>query len=219
MKIKIFSTKGTQKYEHTSEATTWGQLKSEISSLFYLDSLTATENITKRDLSVDSAELPKQDFTLFLRPKATKLGAYSYITVKATKLGAYSYVKAKAIIKAASAEVKEWIKTAYNTDYTHLTTAQMNEVISRKYLDNQTDSSCTEEENENSLPIEVVEDFLKSLEIGEIISKALSEAGFEITLKSEEPENSEDENEEEKARNKEAEEIARLEEEAKSIFG
>ena len=206
MKIKIFSTKGTQKYEHTSEATTWGQLKSEISSLFDLDSLTATENITKRDLSVDSAELPKQDFTLFLRPKARKLGAYSY-------------VKAKAIIKAASAEVKEWVKTAYNTDYTHLTTAQMNEVISRKGLDKKADSSCTEEELENSFSIDVVKGYLKYLSIGEIILKALSEAGFEISLKSEEPENSEDENEEEKARDEEAEEIARLKEEAKSIFG
>ena len=205
MKIKIFSTKGTQKYEHTSEATTWGQLKSEISNLFDLNSLTATENITKRDLSVDSAELPKQDFTLFLRPKATKLGAYSY-------------VKAKAIIKAASAEVKEWIKTAYNTDYTHLTTAQMNEVISRKDLDKQADSSCTEEECEKSLTIDI-EDFFKYWAMGRIISEALSEAGFEILLKSEEPENSEDENKEEKARDEEAEEIARLEEEAKSIFG
>ena len=205
MKIKIFSTKGTQKYEHTSEATTWGQLKSEISSLFDLNSLTATENITKRDLSVDSAELPKQDFTLFLRPKATKLGAYSY-------------VKAKAIIKAASAEVKEWVKTAYNTDYTHLTTAQMNEVISRKDLDKKADSSCTEEELEKSLTIDI-EDFFKYWAMGRIISEALSEAGFEILLKSEEPENSEDENEEEKAIDEEAEEIARLEEEAKSIFG
>ena len=205
MRIKIFSTKGTQMYEHTSEATTWGQLKSEISSLFDLNSLTATENITKRDLSVDSAELPKQDFTLFLRPKATKLGAYSY-------------VKAKAIIKAASAEVKEWVKTVYNTDYTHLTTAQMNEVISRKGLDKKADSSCTEEECEKSLSIDL-EDFFKHLAIGKIISEALSEAGFEISLKLEEPENSEDENEEEKARDEEAEEIARLEEEAKSIFG
>ena len=199
MKIKIFSTKGTQKYEHTSEATTWGQLKSEISNLFDLNSLTATENITKRDLSVDSAELPKQDFTLFLRPKATKLGAYSY-------------VKAKAIIKAASAEVKEWVKTAYNTDYTHLTTAQMNEVISRKDLDKKADSSYTEEEYEELLSIETVKDFKKHLEIGEIILKALSEAGFEITLKSEEAGN-------EEAIDEEAIEIARLEEVAKSIFG
>ena len=49
MKIKIFSTKGTQKYEHTSEATTWGQLKSEISSLFDLDSLKSTEKNKKID--------------------------------------------------------------------------------------------------------------------------------------------------------------------------
>ena len=103
MKIKIFSTKGTQKYEHTSEATTWGQLKSEISNLFDLESLTATENITKRDLSVDSAELPKDDrgnyldFTLFLRPKATKLGAYTYI-------------QAKDILKSASDEVNSRIR-------------------------------------------------------------------------------------------------------------
>lgn len=196
MKIKIFSTKGTQKYEHTSEATTWGQLKSEISNLFDLNSLTATENITKRDLSVDSAELPKQDFTLFLRPKATKLGAYNYL-------------QAKDIIKAASAEVKEWIKTAYNTDYTHLTTTQMNEVISRKNLDKKTDSSCTEEENEEFFSIEDVKLSLKDLEIAIAISKALLEAGYEILPKSEEPKNSEDE---------EDEEIAKLIEEANNIF-
>lgn len=182
MKIKIFSTKGTQKYEHTSEATTWGQLKSEISNLFDLESLTATENITKRDLSVDSAELPKDDrgnyldFTLFLRPKATKLGAYTYI-------------QAKDILKSASDEVKDWVKIAYATDYTHLTTAQLNEVISRKGLVNGETSSESDSDDENCCykgEQGELDETYKSLndrmDISRVISKALTEAGYSNVL-------------------------------------
>ncbi len=87
MKVTVYSTKGQQKYEHVSTATTWGALKEELFGLFDFSSLNATENITRRDLSVDTATLPEQDFVLFLRPKDTKSGSY------------LPYGEAKAIIK------------------------------------------------------------------------------------------------------------------------
>ena len=118
MKVTVYSTKGQQKYEHVSTATTWGALKEELSGLFDFATLNATENITRRDLSVDTATLPEQDFVLFLRPKDTKSGA------------SLSYKAAKAIVKK-DRTLQEAIKTAYATDYTHLSTAQLNEAIER----------------------------------------------------------------------------------------
>ena len=118
MKVTVYSTKGQQKYEHVSTATTWGALKEELFGLFDFSSLNATENITRRDLSVDTATLPEQDFVLFLRPRDTKSGSY------------LPYGEAKAIIKKDK-NLQEAIKIAYATDYTHLSTGQMNEAIQR----------------------------------------------------------------------------------------
>ena len=117
MKVTVYSTKGQQKYAHETQATTWGVLKQELSEVFDFNSLNATENITKRDLTVDAAELPTTDFILFLRPKATKSGAYSY-------------KRAKYIVKGDKA-LQEAIKVAYATNYTHLGTKQLNEAIAR----------------------------------------------------------------------------------------
>ena len=119
MKVTVYSTKGQQKYEHETSATNWGVLKSELNGVFDFESLNATENITRRDLTVDTALLPTEDFILFLRPKTTKSGVYTYKEAKAT-------VK-------ADKNIQEYIKQAYATDYTHLSTAQLNEAIGRFY--------------------------------------------------------------------------------------
>ena len=149
MKVTVYSTKGQQKYEHVSTATTWGALKEELSGLFDFSSLNATENITRRDLSVDTATLPEQDFVLFLRPRDTKSGSY------------LPYGEAKAIIKKDK-NLQEAIKIAYVTDYTHLSTGQMNEAIQRfsdvKGEEGEEGEDYTEEEEE----------------IGEAVSKFLN---------------------------------------------
>ena len=115
MKVTVFSTKGSQKAVYETESTTWGQLKSELSGDYNFDNLQATENITRRDLTVDSAELPTSDFTLFLRPIKTKSGAYSY-------------AEAKSIIKNDTA-LQEAIKKHYGKNYTNLSTNILNEAI------------------------------------------------------------------------------------------
>lgn len=117
-KITIYSTKGRQKYEHTSDATTWGELRSELLEEFDFDNLTATENITRRDLTVDTAILPTEDFNLFLRPKSTKLGILSY-------------KEAKDLIKNADDSVKDYIKDYFGVNYTHLSTANLNIAVDR----------------------------------------------------------------------------------------
>ena len=70
-KIIIFSTRGSQKRVHESNVTTWGELKEELANLYDFNSLQATENINRTDLVNDTAKLPEQDFTLFLRPRET----------------------------------------------------------------------------------------------------------------------------------------------------
>lgn len=115
MKVTVFSTKGSQKAVYETESTTWGQLKSELSRDYNFDNLQATENITRRDLTVDSAELPTSDFTLFLRPIKTKSGAYSY-------------AEAKSIIKNDTS-LQEAIKEKYGKNYTILSTSILNEAI------------------------------------------------------------------------------------------
>ena len=115
MKVTVFSTKGSQKAVYETESTTWGQLKSELSRDYNFNNLQATENITRRDLTVDSAELPTSDFTLFLRPIKTKSGAYSY-------------AEAKSIIKNDTS-LQEAIKKKYGKNYTNLPTNILNEAI------------------------------------------------------------------------------------------
>ena len=155
MKVTVYSTKGQQKYEHVSTATTWGALKEELFGLFDFSSLNATENITRRDLSVDTATLPEQDFVLFLRPRDTKSGSY------------LPYKEAKAIIKKDK-NLQEAIKIAYATDYTHLSTGQMNEAIQRF-----SDVKGEEDEEES----EEGEGYTEEEEeaIGEAINKFLKE--------------------------------------------
>lgn len=118
IKIVIYSTKGKQKVEHETNATTWGELRQELSSIFDFNNLVATENVTRRDLTVDSAVLPTEDFHLFLRPVSTKLGGYSY-------------KEAKEIIKNSPDHVKEAIKKYFNKNYTNLSTEDLNFCIEK----------------------------------------------------------------------------------------
>ena len=158
MKVTVYSTKGQQKYEHVSTATTWGALKEELSGLFDFATLNATENITRRDLSVDTATLPEQDFVLFLRPRDTKSGSY------------LPYGEAKAIIKKDK-NLQEAIKIAYATDYTHLSTGQMNEAIQR-FSDVKGEEG---EEGEEDACDESDDCTKEEKEIGEAINKLLVE--------------------------------------------
>ena len=199
MKVTVYSTKGQQKYAHETQATTWGVLKQELSEVFDFNSLNATENITKRDLTVDAAELPTTDFILFLRPKATKSGAYSY-------------KEAKDIVKGDKA-LQEAIKVAYATDYTHLGTEQLNEAIARFGVEApQTSGCCNQSSDEESEEEKVIK---------EVLIEAMKTVGYNnVTVfvhinKNEEPE----EVRAKTAAELEDEELQKLQAEADAIFG
>lgn len=119
IKVTIFSTKGLDKKVIETSATTWGELKEEVSEFYDMDNLQATENVNRTDLVHESAVLPTSDFRLFLRPIKTKSGSVKY-----------TYQEARAII-SDDKELQEEIKRYYGMNYTNLSTHVLNEAITR----------------------------------------------------------------------------------------
>lgn len=72
-KVTVVSTQANDRREFQSEATTWGQLKREISSMITGD-MKATVRETRVDLEHEEAQLPTGDFTIFLFPNKVKSG-------------------------------------------------------------------------------------------------------------------------------------------------
>jgi hypothetical protein len=74
--IVIFATQGQQTSRINTDVTTWGQLKPLLRNLnFNIDTMLATENVTRTDLVNDNAVLPSGPFRLFLRSQKPKSGA------------------------------------------------------------------------------------------------------------------------------------------------
>lgn len=119
IKVTIFSTKGLDKKVIETSATTWGELKEEVSEFYDMDNLQATENVNRTDLVHESAVLPTSDFRLFLRPIKTKSGSVKY-----------TYQEARNII-SDNKELQEEIKKYYGMNYTNLSTHILNEAITR----------------------------------------------------------------------------------------
>lgn len=119
IKVTIFSTKGLDKKVIETSATTWGELKEEVSEFYDMDNLQATENVNRTDLVHESAVLPTSDFRLFLRPIKTKSGSVKY-----------TYQEARSII-SDNKELQEEIKKYYGMNYTNLSTHILNEAITR----------------------------------------------------------------------------------------
>jgi len=84
-KITLWVTKLGKKSILFSKAMTWGDLKKEIKkeSDINIDSLLATENVTRRDLANELGVLPEGDFVIYLRQKEVKSGVLPYREVRA----------------------------------------------------------------------------------------------------------------------------------------
>lgn len=72
-KIVVFSTKTNKSSIVMSDATTWGQLKDELSSVLN-EEMVATIVETKNQLVSNDALLPEGEFKLVLTPAKTKSG-------------------------------------------------------------------------------------------------------------------------------------------------
>jgi len=74
MKVTIITTQGS-KTEITSSATTWGQLRQELSRYqIQTDGMKAVLGSTRTTLELDNSILPHEDFKIFLYPNKVKSG-------------------------------------------------------------------------------------------------------------------------------------------------
>lgn len=71
--ITVVSTQMNERQVLQSSATTWGELKGELSSIMNGD-MKATVRETRVDLVHQDAQLPETDFTIFLFPTKVKSG-------------------------------------------------------------------------------------------------------------------------------------------------
>lgn len=94
--VIVASPASNQSKKYSTNATTWGELKSEISDL-YQDGLEAIVNPGRTSLTRDEATLPTGAFNLFLIPTKNKAGGVS--PSSAQSLGKEI---GDAIVKAAS---------------------------------------------------------------------------------------------------------------------
>jgi hypothetical protein len=72
-KVTVVSTQANDRQTVDSNATTWGQLKAEISNIMNGD-MKVTVRETRVDLVHEDAVLPTGDFTIFLFPAKVKSG-------------------------------------------------------------------------------------------------------------------------------------------------
>lgn len=203
-KVTIFSTKGSTKKVHETNAKTWGELKNEISEFYDLSNLQATENVNRTDLVSDLAALPSGDFTLFLRPVKTKSGAYSY-------------AEARSIIQN-NPSLKEDIRRIYGKSYTNLSTEALNEALSMLLNGETTISTSSTEISNTETAVIDKEQFKQLLDIVlyGLENLALS-VGISLNIH---VSDEEDVNKVEKSNATEEDpEIRKLREEAKLLFG
>lgn len=72
-KVNVFTTGSDEVVPHMTNATTWGQLKSELGSQVN-GNMKVTVRETRNDLVDDNAILPEGEFTIFLFPSKIKSG-------------------------------------------------------------------------------------------------------------------------------------------------
>jgi hypothetical protein len=121
--VTIYATKGGKKVKIETAAKTWAQLKPEVRNAgFDVDKMHATEGIKKTGLVIDAAEIPQQNFYLFLTPKETKSGA------DRSTASSMKYKDLKAAIKEDVEAFGDAAKSHYG-NYTTATTAKLQEMF------------------------------------------------------------------------------------------
>ncbi len=133
--ITVFSTQGKQKAKIETDVTTWGQLKPMlVAEQYNLDKLLATESVRRTDLINEGAILPETDFTVFLRPAATKSGA---------DVSGMSYSDLRASIKLQLETGGDAASNHFNAErsYTNKSTETLRELLHDWFAMNSTSGS------------------------------------------------------------------------------
>ena len=81
-KITVFSTQAKSSQVIESSASTWGELKAEMTDV---GNVRAVLRETRNSLDTPSSKLPDQDFTLFLYPQRVKSGNEENVTLEKKK--------------------------------------------------------------------------------------------------------------------------------------
>lgn len=118
--ITVYSTRGNKYDSFESDATTWGQITSQVEEIVGTDisKLAATESIRKTDLNHVDSQLPEEPFTVFLRPVKTDSGAMSFAECR-------EFISANPEIKA---HLNTFAKQT-GRNWTQLKTEELNELI------------------------------------------------------------------------------------------
>ena len=125
--IRIVSTAGNGTKSIESGATTWKDLKKEISKDYPVGSMKAVIGETKNTLENEGAQLPVTDFTLFLLPVKTKSGA---------DWGSAGYKELRAEIKRLKDVISDTeFKSAFG-NYTQSSTPDLQKLVSKYYKNN-----------------------------------------------------------------------------------
>lgn len=125
--ITLFSTGGKSGIEIATTSTKWGELKKEIEKQGYsLSNTKAVIGKSKVNLEHPDAELPEDNFTLFLLPVRTKSGSLS-----ASEVEALPYSELRKKLSELAASDGEKFKAFFNVgkNYTTKTTADLKTLL------------------------------------------------------------------------------------------
>jgi hypothetical protein len=108
-KIIVFSTETNEKKELNSSATTWGELKRELrDNGLDASNMKGMTRTTKITLENDGAQLPAEEFTVFITPMKVKSGikASSKKTTKTSSKRTSKVAPKKKVAKKVSSKRK-----------------------------------------------------------------------------------------------------------------
>jgi hypothetical protein len=128
-KVTVFSTGGKTGIDINTEATTWKQLKQELSKVGVSTSgMKAVVGQSKVSLEHEDAQIPQQDFTLFMLPVQTKSG---YSIPDAATIEAMPYGMLRNLLKDIAAADGDAFKDFFNQgkNYTTKSTQELKDLL------------------------------------------------------------------------------------------
>ena len=165
-KVLIYTTQGKNKQSYDITYELWKDLKDFLRTEGYdMNSLKATENINRTNLEVDTAKLPTEDFTLYLRPVKTKSGyntdTISFMSFKELRQSVKEF-------KETYSNFNSWLQQKGN--YTQFDTETLRKVLI-EYVNTFLTEGVTENTNTFASYKNKVQNFLNFLEEDKMAEK------------------------------------------------
>jgi hypothetical protein len=175
-KILIYTTQGKTKQSYDINFEIWKDLKLFLTEKGYdMQNLKATENINRTNLEVDTAKLPTEDFTLYLRPVKTKSGCDRNDLLDMSFKDLRQTVRD---FKEKYSEFDSWLKEKGN--YTQFSTETLRNILIEYVSTVLTEEEISVEENTNTFATyrDKIQTFLNFLEEDKIAEKIFMDIDF-----------------------------------------